>query len=366
MTMKFAYFFIGTTSEFIKIAPILKELKKRKIPFKIISAGQTKIHFEDLRGYVGEIKADIVLKEKLNKASVLHFMYWAIRTLITAPFMLYKEFKGKTKANTYFIIFGDPVASTIGAIIARLFNLTLVHIESGDLSFDLFEPFPEEFCRNINIRLADILFAPTDWALNNLKSLKSLKISTKENTIFECCLWAINKLKKPTIINKLGKYYILIMHRQEHVVFRKDWAKKTLKLIIKNANKKLNCVIFEHALSTKIVQSLVPSLEKRLKDKIISIPQVPYSDFIKLLQYSEFVATDGASNQQEVYYLGKPCLSLRDKTEQIEGLDKNVILYKSDTEIAKKFLQNYKQYKTKPISAYVSPSKIVVYHLFGN
>lgn len=367
MPMKFAYFFIGTTSEFIKIAPILKELKKRKIPFKIISAGQTRIHFEDLKGYLGEMKADIALKEKQNKASVVHFIYWAIRTLLTSPFVLYREFKGKTKDNTYFIIFGDPVASTIGAIIAKLFRLTLVHIESGDLSFNLLEPFPEEFCRNINIRLADIMFAPTAWAKRNLDKmgLPGKKINTTQNTIYEICVWAKQVGKLPTFSRKYKKFYLLIMHRQEHVIFRRDWTRKILELVIKNARQDLDCLIPSHPHTVKIIQSLQTNWPASLKKRVHLIPWMTYLEFIKMVEKAEFVATDGASNQQEVYYLGKPCLALRDYTEQIEGLNENVILCKSSETIIKDFLKHYTKYRKKPVLQKESPSKIVVDQLFG-
>lgn len=368
MAMKFVYFFIGTTSEFIKISPVLKELKIRKIPFKIISAGQTKIHFEDLAGYVGKIKADIVLKEKLNKASVVHFLFWAVRTLITAPFILYEEFRGKTMANTYFIIFGDPVASTIGAIIAKLFNLTLVHIESGDLSFNLLEPFPEELCRNINIRLANMLFAPTAWAMKNLEmlKLKGRRISTTQNTIYEVCRWAQKAGKLPALAEKYKKCYLLIMHRQEHVIFRRGWSREILELVIRNASPDLDCLIPSHPHTVKIIQSLERRLPYTMRKRIHLIPWVSYIEFIKLVEKAEFVATDGASNQQEAYYLGKPCLSLRDHTEQIEGLNENVVLCKSSASTIKNFLKNYTKYRRKPIIQKERPSKIVVDHLFGN
>lgn len=363
---KHIYFFIGTTAEFIKIAPIIKELKKRKINFKIITAGQTKIHFEEFELYAGKVTPYIALDEKVNKSSPLYFSVWAIRTIITAPFILYPELKDKTKKNCYFIIHGDPVTSFIGAIIAKLFRLTLVHIESGDLSFNLLEPFPEEICRNVNIRLADIMFPPTDWAKNNVKKFKGKAISTGEDTVIESCLWALHTNGTPNILKKLKKYYILIMHRQEHVIFKKGWSKKIMRLVLENADKNLNCMILNHPLTARLIEEVKPELPKRIQRKIILTERVPYTDFQKLMNHAEFIATDGASNQQEVYYMGKPCLSLRDYTEQTEGLNENVILCKSDENIIKEFLKNYQKYKRKPVKLKKRPSKIVVDYLMSH
>jgi UDP-N-acetylglucosamine 2-epimerase (non-hydrolysing) len=65
-------------------------------------------------------------------------------------------------------VHGDTVTSTIGACLAKLLGLVLVHVEAGYFSRNFLEPFPEEICKNINSYLADIMFAPTDWALKNL------------------------------------------------------------------------------------------------------------------------------------------------------------------------------------------------------
>jgi UDP-N-acetylglucosamine 2-epimerase (non-hydrolysing) len=82
-----------------------------------------------------------------------------------------------------------------------------------------------------------------------------------------------------------------------------------------------------------------------------------------LIKNAEFLASDGATHQQETYYMGKPLLSLRDYTEQIEGIGGNVVLCKSNFNIIKDFLSNYKKFKTKPINIKVRPSKIIADYL---
>lgn len=352
------YFFIGTTAELIRIAPIIKQLKSRNIDFKLITSGQVKINFEDLAGYTGNLRADIAFKEKERKSSSFHFFLWAVRTFFLALFKLGKEFRGIDKSKVCFVICGDPVSTSMGAIIAFLYGLKIVHLESGDLSFNLLEPFPEEICRNINLHLADILFPPGKWALGNLKSFNKLKINTFYNTSLECFMWAINK--KTPIKNALKgkKYYILILHRQEHIFFRKNWSKETLNRVLKNADPDLVCVLFNYSATVEMVKSL------QIKSKnILIMPPVSYPEFLNMVKKSEFIATDGATNQYEAYLMGKPCLILRDFTEQIEGLEKNVVLYKSNEQILKDFMINYKSFKTNSISTKIKPSKIVIDNL---
>src|SRR3989344_2854740 len=111
------YFFIGTTAELIRIAPIVKELNHQCINSKIITSGQVKVHFEDLKGYVDNLRPFISFEEKPNKSSPTHFLLWATKTLIMALIHLRQEFKDKDRRKTFFIICGDPVSTTIGGII---------------------------------------------------------------------------------------------------------------------------------------------------------------------------------------------------------------------------------------------------------
>lgn len=363
MNKKKVYFFIGTTAELIKLIPIIKELNRRKISFKLITSGQVTINFSEFTGFTKNIKSDITFRQKRgDKSSVAFFVIWAIQTFFTALASLKKEFHGLNKNNSYFIIHGDTVSSTIGAIIAKFYGLKLVHIESGYLSFNLFEPFPEEICRSINIRLADILFSPTDWAKNNIKNLRAKKVSTGQNTMIETFWWAMKQKLISKEVTKYKKYFILIMHRQEHVLFRKDWSKKILQFIINNAKKDLTCLLVGYPLTVEIIKSLNLNLKS---SKIMVIPPLPYRDFIKLMDRSEFIASDGCTNQQETFYMGKPFLSLRDLLDQSEGVGKNLVLCKSDFKMMKEFLTNYKKYKTKKVHFSTRPSKIVVDTLFA-
>ncbi len=364
MERKRIYFFVGTTAELIKLAPIIREFKKRKIKFKFITSGQTRVLFEDLSGYIGNIKVDIAFKEKGKKSSVLLFSVWALRTFFTALISLGKEFKGLNKENSYFIIHGDTVSSLIGALLAKIYGLRLVHVESGLRSFNFLEPFPEEICRYCIIHIADILFAPTEWALGNLKGLPGEKICTGENTLIETCWWAIKAGARLGDISKSKKYYILTMHRQEHILFRKEWTKNILRYVIKNTNKNLEGILVAHHLTASFLQNFDP--QKQANSKITVLSRLPYLKFMKLMNNAEFIATDGCTNQEEAYYMGLPLLALRNRTERIEGLGQNVIISKDSKKNIKNFIRNYKRFKRNAITIKQKPSKIIVDYLLKN
>ena len=358
------YFFVGVTGEWIKHAPIVKEFQKRNIKFKIITSGQSKVHFSEMDEYIGTYKSDIALPEKANKSSAIFFVLWALKTLITAPFLLRSELKNLDKSNTYFIVQGDTVSSLIGAILAKfVFGIKLIHNEAGLSSKNLFIPFPEEICRNIIWRLSDILCAQSSTAIAEVKNLRGSKLNTVHNTLIESFDWAVNTKGVPSEIRKYKKYYYLFMHRQENIIFRKNYSKEMLEFIIKHADPKLNCVLLNNHLTSSVIESLSKNWDPEIKKRIFIAPRFPYKDFMKVLSHAEFLATDSATNQVESAYIGVPYLGLRNRTENTEGLGENVILSFDNEKIIKSFLKNYKKYKRAPMKIIKSPSKIIVDYL---
>lgn len=356
MRKKNIYFYIGTTAELIKLAPVIKEAKKRKINFKIISSGQGELLSGEFLGYLKNFKVDISFRKKSKKSSVLLFILWAARTLIVSLVSLRREFKSLNKNNSYFIIHGDTVSSLLGAIIAKRYGLKLVHIESGLRSFNFFEPFPEELSRYIVSQLTDIHFCPNKRSMDNLKNSKGVKVNTLQNTLIETFWWAMRQKGKLKKLRKLkGKYFVLVMHRQEHIIFGKKQSARIINFILANAKKDLSCVLINYPNSDLDLY--------RKRRKVFLTPRLEYRDFMKLLLNAQFICTDGGSNQEEMYYMGKPCLLLRKYTERFEGLGQNVILSKLKKKTIQDFLVNYKGYNKGKVHVGSRPSKIILDYL---
>ena len=94
------------------------------------------------------------------------------------------------------------------------------------------------------------------------------------------------------------------------------------------------------------------------------LPRQSYQDFIRLVCYAEFIATDGCGNQQEFYYLGKPYLILRTAVEQnTEGLGWNAKVFGNDFEAIPRFLTDYRDYIKPRVVPEVLPSEIVADHI---
>lgn len=361
MKNKKFYIFIGTTAELIKLIPVINGFRQRKIDLKIITSGQNEVDFKEFENLLGTVKVDIEIPHKSRKSSIFYFSLWAIATLIRGIVRLDREFKSE---GVYLIVHGDTVSSLIGALVGSFYNVKLVHIESGLRSFNFLEPFPEEISRIAVTKLADICFCPNKWSMRNLKNIKGEKLNTKQNTLIESYQLTKRVNKLPDIVKKLRsrrkKYFVLVIHRQEHVLFKREKTADLINFILKNRPQDLACVFIVH----KITESFLKTSGVKLTgENIIKVPRLPYTDFIKLVEKSEFIVTDGGSNQEEAYYMGKPCLVVRGVTERIEGIGENAVLYGGKRSTVRKFLANYKNYKRQNVSYKVAPSEVIMQYL---
>ncbi len=364
------FIFIGTTAELIKLAPLIQELNKRKVKFIVIASRQNDIRFDEFLPLIGTLDIIYAVTPKSADPSIIQFAWWGIRTFFSLLIGLKSLFKGLNKSNSYFIVHGDTVSSLMGSLVAKIYGLTLVHIESGLRSFHFFEPFPEELCRYFISLMADIHFCPNQWCVSNLKDVRGQKVNTKQNTLIEAFWTAIQTDSNNPIVEDIQRkskpYYVLVVHRQEHIFFAIKKMQKILSYIFSLIHKNITCVFLMHDQSSRFITALDLIIPSETKEKMIKIGRLPYGDFMKLLQGSEFVITDGGSNQEELYYMGKPCLLLRKYTERIEGLNENVLLSENNRSKITRFINSYYTYNRPSIKNYIKPSGIIVDYLFNH
>jgi len=358
------YFFIGTVAELIKIFPIILEMEKREIDYYIISSGQNEIEKSDVFKVISKYKSIIRLSNGVKKKSAISLFSWFLKTLVKSIFGIRKKIKSVSK-NDYMLVHGDTVSTVMGAIIGRVYGFSVCHVESGLRSFNMTQPFPEELDRIITSKLTDIHFPPNDWALSNLKKIRGKKYNTINNTLLDSLNYALNQNIKTKLIKDLknNKFSIFVCHRQENLVNEKlliNFIESLLK-----TSKKYEVLFILHEI-TKIALEKFDLLDSIKDNKnIILVDRLPYFELMHILSKAEFMVTDGGSNQEECYYLGIPTFILRNYSERIEGIDKNVVLMKNNYKKIDKFIDNYKKYKTNSIlnESYISPSKIIVDNL---
>lgn len=349
------YVFLGTKAQLIKMAPIMRKMQDQHIPYAFIFSGQHQATIGDLLDNFGVKKPDFTLYTGDDITSIGKMLVWSTR-------VLWKGFKQRhsifPEGQHIILNHGDTFSTFIGSLLGKLVGAKTAHIESGLTSHNIFHPFPEELTRRIVFRLSDYYFCPGSWAVDNLKSYRGEKINTTNNTLLDALEYC-RETDSGNITIPNESYCVATLHRFENI-FKKQRFDEILLIVEAIANTKKVLFILHKPTLNKLQSfnfydrlSNNPNIELR--------PRYNYFDFIDLVKSSEFVISDGGSNQEECYYLGKPCLLMRRHTERQEGIGGNAMISNYNLETCISFSLNFKNYQRTPVSTNVhSPSQKII------
>lgn len=258
---------------------------------------------------------------------------------------------------------GDTFSTWWGALLGKLNGCRVMHVEAGLRSFNLFKPFPEEINRLITFRLSDYYACPGDWACDNLAKYKGEKINTQMNTQIDALNFGIKLSEKSDFHPPKTKYVVASVHRYENI-FNQDRFNKIIDLVELIAREYKVLFVQHPATAVQIEKLNLGGRFEKIRNLIL-LPRLEYLQFLKAVNHSEFVATDGGGNQEELYFMGKPTLLFRAESERQEGLGDTAVLSKYRVSVVKDFIQNYRKYSRPPVSVKTPPSERIVGFLKG-
>jgi len=360
VTQQTVFFFIGTEAELIKVFPVMIELESLGVEYKIIASGQNNIVQSSVLKVMGNKRVDLELSEEREiRKSTTGLIKWFFKTKRGAATKIRNKFPNVDFNNTWLIVHGDTISTVMGALIGKKLKMTVVHIEAGLRSYNFLSPFPEEIDRLIVSTIANFHFVPGQAACKNLIKKRNV-VNTQYNTIYDALQFSLNIPNGNKTVNELKSscYCVLVLHRQENLANAQllcDVVEETIEIA-----KKIKCVFILHK-PTEITL-IKHNLLNRLKENknVIILPRMDYFDFMKLLLNAQFVITDGGSNQEELHYMGKPCLIIRKRSERAEGLGQNAELYAGDISKISAFLGYYKDKTIEAIHIIgQTPSQII-------
>lgn len=353
------FFFIGTEAELIKLFPIILQCKENNVPYYIIASGQNDITVSRIVKEL-DLPVDLELsREETIKKNAVGLFMWLVKTMKTAKKRIQNKFVDVRIEGSVMVVHGDTVSTVIGALLGRRLGMQVCHVEAGLRSHNFMNPFPEEIDRRITGKMSDYHFAPGEEPYQNLSKAKGIVIQTYYNTILDSLRYSKNMpvLSNGVIQLQGVSYFVFIMHRQENLL-NKDFVQKVVYKVREHA-KKRKCVLILHKLTELRFRELGLLDEIKQNSNFILLPRVEYFDFMKVLDQAEYVITDGGSNQEELYYMGKPCLILRKTTERKDGLGQNAVMFMNDLQSIDTFTERFEQYRKKPIRLEMSPSRII-------
>jgi len=290
MKNKFLMIF-GTRPEMIKLYPVMKYLSD----FKILFTGQHKETL-DFLGIRPDYHLTVMQKDQtLNELSSKLFL--GIDSLLS------------NIKPEYVIVQGDTTTAYIASVCAFNRGIKIIHIEAGLRTYDMKNPYPEEFNRVSIDLISDILFAPSPFIANTLGYCNG-RIYVSGNTIVDACLEFCDFNSKNSYTIK--DYILVTLHRRENF----GLYVKSVVSEIRNFSEKFNVnfLIIEHP--NKIFEK--SECSHLFNDRMKLIKSIGYVDFLDLLRHSKFVMTDSGGVQEEASILNKISLCMRKRTERIE------------------------------------------------
>ena len=357
--MKKLYFVIGTEAEIMKMYSVIQRAKHAGFECRVISTGQNDISNSTFMRRCGcSIDIDLTKYAPAQKSGK-NYTIWMMKTIQYGVRIMKKE--KEKDSSCAMIVHGDTMSTLLGSIIAKMAGIHYSHVEGGLRSYNWFNPFPEEIDRYFASKSADIIFCPHEKGEETAKRyFKGEAVNTHYNTNIETLYDALKELNEEQIPKLWNdKYFVTAIHRQENLLNRKFMI-QVINAIV-NLAKTIHCVFILHEQTRNTLEEM--NLKPRIENdpNITIVNRLPYLEFISAVYHSEFLLADGAGNQQEMYYMGKPYLIIRRRIEKdTEGIGENCIGYNGDFSFIEKFGKEYKEFVREPIRPKVSPSEIIV------
>lgn len=318
---------VGARPQFIKLAPIHKELVRLDNEHVIIHTGQhydhsmSQIFFDDL----GIPAAD----ENLSIGSASHarqtgLMLEALETSILRH------------APDYVLVYGDTNSTLAAALACVKIHQRLVHLEAGLRSFNRL--MPEEHNRVLTDHASDILLAPTEIAYNNLVNEGLGKRSYVIGDVMtDVLLSTIERLKEspprmPEEWTVGSEFVVATIHRQENT----DDPIRLRQIIEYLASSQIQIRLIVHPRLAAKAQEFAIDLGV---GKVTPFTALSYPQLLIALQETVGVITDSGGLQKEAFLMRKPCITIRTETEWVEtvSLGWNILAPDCDAKISKVF-----------------------------
>jgi UDP-N-acetylglucosamine 2-epimerase (non-hydrolysing) len=302
----------GTRPEAIKMAPVIHELNKYKDKIESIVA-VTAQHREMLDQVlkVFNIKPDYdlnIMKDRQSLSSITTRVLNGIDEII------------KKEHPDLVLVHGDTT-TTFAASLSAFYNQVMIgHVEAGLRTYNKNSPYPEEINRQLTGNLADMHFAPTLQAENNLIHENKTKesIFVTGNTAIDALKLTVTASYSHEIFQKIGNDRLILVtaHRRENLGQPMINIFRAIKRLV-NEHKDIQVIFPVHL--NPLVQEAAKNI---LGDhaRIHLIHPLDVIDFHNFAARSYLILTDSGGVQEEAPSLGVPVLVLRETTERPEGI----------------------------------------------
>lgn len=309
----------GTRPEAIKMAPVIKKMQEEgSFYIKVCVTAQHRQMLDQVLTLF-DISPDFdlnIMKDNQNLFELTAEILLKIRKVIEA-----------IKPDIV-LVQGDATTTFISSLAAFYRKVKIGHIEAGLRTGNKYSPFPEEINRKVVTALADLHFAPTERARQNLmeEGIPKETIFVTGNTAIDALLRTIKKIQEKKNSNGIceniefknsNKIILVTAHRRES--FGKGFHNICSALAEIAENNPDVEIVYPVHLNPNVQEPARKFLMG--KERIHLIEPLDYVSFVNLMNKAYLILTDSGGIQEEAPSLGKPVLVLRQVTERVEAIE---------------------------------------------
>jgi UDP-N-acetylglucosamine 2-epimerase (non-hydrolysing) len=308
----------GTRPEAIKMAPVIRELKKVQDIETVVAVTAQHREMLDQVLKLFDIKTDYDLDLMKEQQDLFSITTGVLNGL--------KEILEKEKPHLV-LVHGDTTTTFAAALAAFYKRIPVGHVEAGLRTRNKYSPYPEEINRTLAGRITELHFAPTDTARDNLlaESTATFKIWVTGNTVIDALLETVQP--EYTFGQELQgidfdrRIILVTTHRRE------NWGssmRNIYQALIDIVNEFPDVEVVFPVHRNPVVRDIAEEMLKG-RERFHLIDPLDYEPFANLMNRCYMVMTDSGGMQEEAPSLGKPVLVLRDTTERPEALQAGTV-----------------------------------------
>ncbi|ATA61502.1 UDP-N-acetylglucosamine 2-epimerase [Geobacillus stearothermophilus] len=332
----------GTRPEAIKMAPLVLELQKQSEwiePIVTVTA-QHRQMLDQVLDLFG-IRPDYDLNIMKDRQTLAGITTRALEGL--------DDIMRKVKPDLV-LVHGDTTTTFVASLAAFYHQIAIGHVEAGLRTWNKYSPFPEEMNRQLTGVMADLHFAPTKKAYDNLirENKKPESIFVTGNTAIDALQTTVKDDYRHDILDQIGddRMILLTAHRRENLGETMRGMFRAIKRLVETYDD-IQVVYPVH---------LNPAVREAAAEVLGDDPRIHLIEPLDVFDFHNFAAraylilTDSGGVQEEAPSLGVPVLVLRDTTERPEGIEAGTLkLAGTDEEtiyrMASELLTNRSEYE---------------------
>ncbi len=324
-------FAFGTRPEAIKLAPVIKAIQSRRDNFdvRICVTGQHREMLDQvlrLFEIVPDVDLDI-MESNQRQTDVASRILSALSSWI------------ENDPPDRIIVQGDTTSAVAASLVGYYHKIPVAHIEAGLRTGDRLAPWPEEINRHLISVIADMHFAPTENARQNLEreNISADSIFVTGNTVIDALQQMVEKLESSSsllsalqakflFLDPQRRLILVTGHRRENFGDGLEQVFSALRTIVRsNSNVE---IIFPLHMNPNVREPAWRMLSDPSSPecrRIHLVEPLDYGSFVYLMNLCDLIISDSGGIQEEASSLGKPVLLTRDVTERPEAVDAGTV-----------------------------------------